>query len=158
MSFTCALCSQTRKLKEADFTKISSIDVEEKIKQAYEDCHGIPLLKRLLNEQVHKKCYWKYHRHYTYTSKNKRSSTTIQDCLLTRRLPLVDRTNYRLPSSLTQTATSANQYSQQSSVNEAYVLAKTTCTSWLETSSVTTDINQKVICFALGIIKREEIK
>jgi len=111
MSFTCALCSQTRKIKEADFTKISSIDVEEKIKQAYEDWHGIPLLRKILNERVHKKCYRKYHSHYTHTSENKRSSSKIQDCLLTRRLPLVDCTNYRLPSSLTQTTTSANQYS-----------------------------------------------
>jgi hypothetical protein len=80
--------------------------------------------------------------------------------LLTRRLPLVDRTNYRLPSSLTQTttSTSTNQYCQQSSVNEANVLVETTCASWLKTSSATRDINQKVICFALGIIKREEIK
>ncbi|CAF5059316.1 unnamed protein product, partial [Rotaria sp. Silwood1] len=102
MSFTCALCCRTKEMKKTEFTTVISIDVEEKIKKAYENIHGIPLSTRIFNQLVHRQCYGKYHRHYTkiFENENKQSSTQIQNCLLTHRLPLADRTNYQIPSSL----------------------------------------------------------
>ena len=137
MSLTCGLCCRIGKLKKTQFTTVIAVDVEEKIKQSYEDINGIPLSTRILNEQVHKQCYWKYFNHYTYTSKNKLSSSEGPNCLSTSRVPLGDRTNYRLPSSLSTTST--NQHSQQNSVNEAFVFADLTYNSSLKTSSFTRD-------------------
>ncbi|CAF3898810.1 unnamed protein product, partial [Rotaria sp. Silwood1] len=39
MSFTCALCCRTKEMKKTEFTTVISIDVEEKIKKAYENIH-----------------------------------------------------------------------------------------------------------------------
>ena len=74
MSFTCVLCSRTGKVKRNQFTTVNCIDVEQKIKQAYEDIHCIPLSITILHQRVHKVCYGKYHRHYIYISKKKNDS------------------------------------------------------------------------------------
>ncbi|CAF1656542.1 unnamed protein product, partial [Rotaria sordida] len=86
-----------------------------KIKQKpiHNNINGIPLSTTILNKQVHKVCYQKYHRHYTYASQNKQSTNVVPNSLSTRRLPLVDRTNYQCPSSLVPVVPSANENFQQ---------------------------------------------
>jgi len=110
MSFTCALCPRTKKLNKSEFTTVGSDDVEEKINIAYEDIHGIPLSKTILEQQVHKECYSTYHRRYSRAIEHEKSSNEALNCLSTHRLPLADLSNSRF-SSLIQ-ATSINLWSK----------------------------------------------
>ncbi len=85
-----------------------------------EHLNGEPLLRKILNEQVHQKCYKRYHHHRnTHVPENEQSSTTKRNYLLTRRLPFADRTNDQFSSSPSQTTISNTQYSKQNFVNEA---------------------------------------
>jgi len=105
------------KKNKNQFTTIGSVDVEEKIKEAYEDKNGIPFSTKILNKQVHKEYYQKYHRRYSYTFKNKQSPNQVPNYLSSHRLPLVDRTNYQFSSSTVVTTPSINEHSQQNFVN-----------------------------------------
>ena len=111
MFFTCALYRRTRKVKRNQFTTVNCADVEQKIKQAYEDIHHIPLSITILHQRVHKVCYGKYHRHYIYTSKNKMTPKKVSN----RRVPLSDRTNHQSPTSLAPSPISSE--SQRKSVS-----------------------------------------
>ncbi|CAF3412170.1 unnamed protein product, partial [Rotaria socialis] len=114
MSYTCVLCCRTTKINRNLLTTVASVDVEEKIKQAYEYINGISLSRIILNETVHRECYAKYHRRYIYASKTKRSSTEVSN----RRLPLTDCTNFQCSSSSSIPVTSTNQHFKENSANK----------------------------------------
>ncbi|CAF4382744.1 unnamed protein product, partial [Rotaria sp. Silwood2] len=141
MSFTCALCCRTVKINRKNLITVVSIDVEEKIKQAYENIHSVFLSRRLLNKKVHRECYGKYHRRYIHGLKNKKTSTQVSIYLSNDRLPLVDSTNYQLQSSIVR-STSTEQHSHLNSLNETYIFVDSTDTSRLKTS-FTASTNQQ---------------
>ncbi|CAF3072075.1 unnamed protein product [Rotaria socialis] len=114
MSYTCVLCCRTTKINRNLLTTVASVDIEEKIKQAYGYINGISLSRIILNETVHREYYAKYHRRYIYASKTKRSSTEVSN----RRLPLTDCTNFQCSSSSSIPVTSTNQHFKENSANE----------------------------------------
>ena len=74
-------------------------DEEERIKQAYEDAHGVCLSKNLLSEQAHRECYQKHHCHYICTINESNLSTQASNYSSNYCLPLSDCTNCQIPSS-----------------------------------------------------------
>ncbi|CAF2766712.1 unnamed protein product [Rotaria sp. Silwood2] len=61
MPYTCSLCCRITKIYRHLLTIIASVDAEEKLKQGYEDIHGVSLSRIILNEKVHRECYAKCH-------------------------------------------------------------------------------------------------
>ncbi|CAM4968882.1 unnamed protein product [Rotaria socialis] len=140
MSYTCVLCCRTTKINRNLLTTVASVDVEEKIKQAYEYINGISLSRIILNETVHRECYAKYHRRYIYASKTKRSSTEVSN----RRLPLTDCTNFQCSSSSSIPVTSTNQHFKENSANKTCIFVDSADTLCSNTSSFSTNTTEEL--------------
>ncbi|CAF3672167.1 unnamed protein product [Rotaria socialis] len=139
MSYTCVLCCRTTKINRNLLTTVASVDIEEKIKQAYGYINGISLSRIILNETVHREYYAKYHRRYIYASKTKRSSTEVSN----RRLPLTDCTNFQCSSSSSIPVTSTNQHFKENSANETCIFVASDDTLCSNTSSFSTNTTEK---------------
>jgi hypothetical protein len=144
MSFSCALCSRVRKIKQSEFTTVDSVDVEEKIKQAFEHIEGIPVSNRLLNQQVHRKCYGKYHRHYLQVCEKKQPLTEISNCVTNDRLPLVDRTNYRLSPSPNKPSFSSSEANESLFISSSPIQPSFISSSPIQPSFIPSALNKSL--------------
>ena len=140
MSNTCVLCRRTIKVHRRLLTKIASVEVENKIKQAYEDKNGIPLSRSILNAIVHRGCYAKHHFRYGYSLNRKRPSRKASN----HRFPLSNVTNNQdLTSSFTGIV-STDHHPKEKPVVDLDFDVESTSNSW-STASFLTNPNKTVI-------------
>jgi hypothetical protein len=147
----CSMWSNTKiKLKKIHKSKDSGA-VEYNIKREFKRINASSLSANLINKRVHLKCFRRYS-HHTYSSENNRLPAKHQQNYSSR-LPLVDRTNNQLPSSLEQTTSTINPSSQQNATYEEFLLNNSDRNLWLTDSSSTSNFQGKVIYLVINFIK-----